>query len=72
MTCIVDGSLAIDDSFDTRHSSVKPAELQIAAASLSAPPTVLFEMPGVATTTSTSVETAAARDGTEGGRLAFS
>jgi len=72
MTWTVDGSIAINDRIDTRHMSVTPAELQIAAASLSTPVTTAFEMPGVAATTSVSDEGTSFRDGAEGGRVALS
>jgi hypothetical protein len=56
MTCTIDGSIALDESFETRHWRVRPAAFQMTAASLSAPLTIPFEMSGAAATTRASDE----------------
>jgi hypothetical protein len=72
MTCTVEGSLAPDGPFETRHPRVKPATLQIAVASFNAPVTIVFETAGVAETTSVTDGGTSPRDRADGGCLAFS
>ena len=72
MTCTVDASLAIGERLDPRHLIVRPAALQIAVASSSAPLTITFEMPGAAATTRFSDAGTSAGGRAEGGRPALS